>query len=166
MMDLCPEAELDQHKLLTSIGIEPLGNEFNADYLHEAFAGRRTPLKASLLDQRIIAGLGNIYVCEALHRSGLSPRRLSGTVARGRKVDQRLERLATAIRAVLDEAIEAGGSTLRDYAGADGSEGAFQQRFLVYDREGEDCPKRGCSGTVRRIIQSGRSTFYCAACQR
>ncbi|MGI9464034.1 MAG: bifunctional DNA-formamidopyrimidine glycosylase/DNA-(apurinic or apyrimidinic site) lyase [Aestuariivirgaceae bacterium] len=166
MMDLCPEAELSEHRLIAPIGVEPLGNELNAAYLHEAFGNRKTPLKAALLDQRIIAGLGNIYVCEALHRSGLSPKRSAGTLARRRRVDDRLEALTTAIRAVLNEAIAAGGSTLRDYAGADGASGAFQQRFSVYDREGEDCPKPDCSGTVRRIVQSGRSTFYCPRCQR
>ena len=166
MMDLCSEAGLGEHRLLAAIGVEPLGNELNAAFLHEALAGRRTPLKAALLDQRIIAGLGNIYVCEALHRAGLSPKRVAGTLARGRKLDQRLERLAGAVRSVLNEAIEAGGSTLRDYALADGSTGGFQQRFSVYDREDEDCPKPACSGTVRRIVQSGRSTFYCPSCQR
>lgn len=166
MMDLCRESELGNHRLLASIGIEPLGNELNAAYLHEALKGRKTPLKAALLDQRIIAGLGNIYVCEALHRSSLSPKRRAGTLARSAKVDDRLERLSAAIRSILTEAIEAGGSTLRDYASTDGSSGAFQQRFSVYDREDDDCPKPGCSGTVRRIVQSGRSTFYCTSCQR
>ncbi len=166
MMDLCAENDLATHRLLASIGVEPLGNELNAAYLNEAFGNRKTPLKAALLDQRIIAGLGNIYVCEALHRSGLSPKRLAGTLARRSKVDERLERLSGAVRAVLNEAIEAGGSTLRDYAMTDGSSGGFQQRFAVYDREGDDCPKTGCSGRVRRIVQSGRSTFYCPACQR
>ncbi|NNE21406.1 MAG: bifunctional DNA-formamidopyrimidine glycosylase/DNA-(apurinic or apyrimidinic site) lyase [Rhizobiales bacterium] len=166
MMDLCPEGDLDRHRLLASIGIEPLGNELNAAYLHDALKGRKTPLKAALLDQRIIAGLGNIYVCEALHRSGLSPKRLAGTLSRNRKVDERLERLSSAIRSILNEAIEAGGSTLRDYASTDGNSGAFQQLFSVYDREDEDCPKPDCSGTVQRIVQSGRSTFYCTSCQR
>ncbi len=166
MMDLCHESELAKHRLISTIGVEPLGNELNAAYLHKAFHNRRTPLKAALLNQRIIAGLGNIYVCEALHRSRLSPKRLARTLASRRKVDKRLESLAIAIRAVLNEAITAGGSTLRDYADAEGNSGAFQQRFAVYNREGEDCLKTGCSGSVRRVVQSGRSTFYCPHCQR
>ena len=166
MMDLCTEDELGSHRLLASIGVEPLGNELNSAYLNEALKGRKTPLKAALLDQRIVAGLGNIYVCEALHRSGLSPKRLAGTLSNSRKIDERLERLSSAIRSILNEAIEAGGSTLRDYVSTDGSSGDFQQRFSVYDREDEDCPKNDCSGTVRRIVQSGRSTFYCTSCQR
>ena len=166
MMDICAASELGSHRLLATIGVEPLGNELNAAYLNENFKGRKTPLKAALLDQRIIAGLGNIYVCEALHRSGLSPKRLTGTVARAKKIDDRLELLCSSIRTILIEAIDAGGSTLRDYVSTDGSSGAYQQRFSVYDREDEDCPKSTCSGTVRRIVQSGRSTFYCASCQR
>jgi len=166
IMDLCPTDGLAAHKLMRNIGVEPLGNALNAAHLHHAFAGKRAPLKAALLDQRIIAGLGNIYVCEALHRSGLSPRRLAGTLAARRKPDIRLERLVLCIRAVLAEAIEAGGSTLRDYVAADGTSGEFQQRFAVYDREDADCPKDDCGGKILRIVQSGRSTFYCPRCQR
>ncbi len=166
IMDLCPAESLGAHKLMRNIGVEPLGNGLNAEHLHLAFAGKRTPLKAVLLDQRIIAGLGNIYVCEALHRSGLSPKRLAGTLAAHRKPDIRLERLVLSIRAILAEAIEAGGSTLRDYVGANGASGEFQQRFAVYDREDTDCPKGDCGGKIRRIVQSGRSTFYCPRCQR
>ena len=166
LMDLCRTEDLAGHRLLAGLGAEPLGNELNAQYLHERFARRRTPLKAALLDQRIIAGLGNIYVCEALNRARLSPKRLAGTLARTKAVDPRLDRLVMQIRNVLSEAIHAGGSTLRDYAMTDGSSGAFQQRFCVYDREGEACANEGCAGIVRRIVQSGRSTFYCPRCQR
>lgn len=154
------------HPLLARLGVEPLDAAFDAGHLHRAFQDKRAPLKAALLDQRIIAGLGNIYVCEALYRAQLSPLRLAGTLARRRKPDLRLERLVTAIRAVLTEAIAAGGSTLRDYARIDGSAGAFQARFAVYDREGEPCLAPGCAGSVRRTVQSGRSTFWCPVCQR
>lgn len=150
---------------LARLGIEPLGPDMNAALLASAFAGRTTSLKAALMDQRIVAGLGNIYVCEALHRAGLSPARPAGTL-RGVRVGRRAARLALAIRAVLEEAVAAGGSTLRDHALTDGTPGAFQQRFAVYDRMGEPCPRPACSGEVRRIVQSGRSTFYCPVCQR
>jgi formamidopyrimidine-DNA glycosylase len=166
-MTLVPRTELDTHPLFAGIGLEPLGNALSGATLAGLFAGKATPLKAALLDQRLVAGLGNIYVCEALHRAGLSPRRLAGTIAgRGGTTTIRAERLATAIRDVLAEAIEAGGSTLRDYAHTDGSLGYFQHAFRVYDREGEPCPRPGCGGTVQRIVQSGRSTFFCPRCQR
>lgn len=161
LMDLVPLSGLEAHKLLRHTGIEPLGNELSADFLKAGFKGRRTPVKAALLDQTLIAGLGNIYVCEALHRAGISPRRLAGKVPAAS-----LARLAPVIREILEEAIRAGGSTLRDYARADGSAGAFQQEFRVYDREGQPCRARGCGGTVKRIVQAGRSTFYCPRCQR
>ncbi|TIT94262.1 MAG: Fpg/Nei family DNA glycosylase [Mesorhizobium sp.] len=129
--------------------------------------GRRSPLKAALLDQRLIAGLGNIYVSEALWRAGLSPLREAGTIAgSGKRAKEQCERLAAAIRSVIADAIAAGGSSLRDYVQADGSLGYFQHSFAVYDREGEPCPKPGCSGHIKRIVQSGRSTFYCRTCQR
>jgi formamidopyrimidine-DNA glycosylase len=162
MMDLFAEADAANHKHLRHIGVEPLGNGLHADYLMAAFGGKAAPLKAALLDQSIIAGLGNIYVCEALHRAGLSPKRKARTVAKPGKLDP----LIRHIRDILDEAIAAGGSTLQDYAQTDGTEGAFQQRFLVYDREGEPCLKTGCGGTVKRLVQSGRSTFYCPRCQK
>jgi formamidopyrimidine-DNA glycosylase len=131
------------------------------------YAGKKTPLKAALLDQRLVAGLGNIYVCEALHRAGLSPERFAGTIAtKAGKGTAMSERLAVAIRDVLNEAVAAGGSTLRDYAQTDGSLGYFQHRFRVYDREGEACPTPGCGGVIKRIVQSGRSSFYCATCQK
>ncbi|MBX3509487.1 MAG: bifunctional DNA-formamidopyrimidine glycosylase/DNA-(apurinic or apyrimidinic site) lyase [Parvibaculum sp.] len=161
-MDLVPEAELETCRHLAGLGPEPLGNEFSAETLSARFKGRRTPVKSALLDQRNVAGLGNIYVCEALWRAGISPRRSAATVAG----PARTERLAAAIRGVLTEAIAAGGSTLRDYAHTDGELGYFQHGFAVYDREGQACSKPGCGGTVRRIVQSARSTFYCPSCQR
>jgi len=164
-MDLIAAADLETHPLLERLGVEPLGPGLDEAYLERALAGRRAPLKSVLGDQKTIAGLGNIYVCEALFRSGLSPLRSADTLARRRR-DPRLARLVANIRSVLGEAIDAGGSTLRDYAKADGTAGAFQQRFAVYDREGEPCAREGCSGTVRRVVQSGRSTFYCPRCQR
>jgi formamidopyrimidine-DNA glycosylase len=136
----------------------------NGDYLRAAFHKKQAPLKAALLDQRIIAGLGNIYVCEALFRSRLSPRRKAGSISRAN--DPRADDLVRHIRDILTEAIAAGGSTLQDYRAADGTKGAFQQRFLVYDREGEPCHTPGCTAKVKRIVQSGRSTFLCPHCQR
>jgi formamidopyrimidine-DNA glycosylase len=166
-MTLIPRAGLAAHPLTKDIGIEPLGNELTPERLAVLFAGRTTPLKAALLDQRLIAGLGNIYVSEALHRAGLSPRRAAGSiVGRDGAPTRRAVRLTEEIRLVLEEAIAAGGSTLRDFAHADGSLGYFQHRFKVYDREGAPCPNLKCSGAVRRFVQAGRSTFYCASCQR
>jgi formamidopyrimidine-DNA glycosylase len=166
-MQLIAEAELDRHPLFAGLGVEPLGNALTADHLATRAQGRTTDLKAFLMDQRNIAGLGNIYVCEALHRAGLSPNRAASALAdrRGRST-QRTERLVPAIRAVLEEAIAAGGSTLRDYKQADGALGYFQHRFRVYGRDGETCARAGCGGTVRRIVQGGRSTFFCGRCQR
>lgn len=166
IMDLVPESEIETHKLLKDIGVEPLGNQFNGDYLARHFRKKSAPLKAALLDQQIIAGLGNIYVSEVLHRAGLSPRRAAKTLASKRTTDARLECIARHVREVLGEAILAGGSTLQDFVGADGNEGSFQQRFAVYDRENENCNRPGCRGVIRRIVQSGRSTFYCPACQK
>ena len=166
LMDLVGESGLQTHKLLAEIGVEPLGNEFDALYLADAFRGKKAPLKAALLDQRLIAGLGNIYVCEALHRSGLSPKRRAGSLVKKTGYDPRLEDLVRHIRAVLMEAIAAGGSTLRDFIQPQGEKGSFQQVFAVYDREGEKCRKKRCGGTVKRIVQSGRSTFYCPRCQK
>ncbi|WP_112320794.1 bifunctional DNA-formamidopyrimidine glycosylase/DNA-(apurinic or apyrimidinic site) lyase [Oceanibium sediminis] len=160
-MDLAPTETLDQHWLLASLGPEPLGNGFTADHLAARFAGRRTPIKSALLDQRIIAGLGNIYVCEALWRTGIHPRRLAGKLSRAR-----IDALVPAIRDVLGDAIAAGGSSLRDYRQADGELGYFQHSFAAYGREGEPCRRDGCGGTILRIVQSGRSTFYCNTCQR
>ena len=143
---------------VTALGPEPLGSDFTAAYLRTALAGRRTSIKLALLDQRIVAGLGNIYVCEALYHARISPRRAAGQIALSR-----LERLVEAVREVLGEAIAAGGSTLRDYARPDGELGYFSKQFAVYGREGEPC---GCGGVVHRYAEGGRSTFWCPACQR
>jgi formamidopyrimidine-DNA glycosylase len=166
LMDLVGEAGLDQHRLLAEIGVEPLGNQFDASYLADAFRGKKAPLKSALLDQRLIAGLGNIYVCEALYRSGLSPKRKAGSLVKKNGNDPKLEDLVRHIRAVLLEAIAAGGSTLRDFIHPQGEKGSFQQVFGVYDREGEKCLKWRCGGVIKRIVQSGRSTFYCPKCQK
>ncbi len=165
-MLLEPRAEISEHKFFRDIGIEPLGNELNGGLIAKLFAGKAAPLKAALLDQTLIAGLGNIYVCESLHRAGLSPRRAAGALARADgSPTAKADLLATCIRDVLEAAVEAGGSSLRDHRQADGSLGYFQHTFRVYDREGEPCPN-GCGKLVQRIVQSGRSTFFCGACQR
>jgi formamidopyrimidine-DNA glycosylase len=149
------------HPLLAGLGPEPLEPGFDAGYLSRALAGKLTPIKSALLDQKIVAGLGNIYVCEALYRAGISPRRLAATV-----VGARAARLAAAVREVLDEAIAAGGSSLRDYVQANGELGYFQHRWAVYGKEGEPCPGCTCAEGVRRITQAGRSTFFCGKRQR
>ena len=164
-MKLVPRARLEDEPLLRSLGPEPLGNEFDAAMLAKACAGKKTSLKAALSDQRVVAGLGNIYVCEALFRARLSPKRIASTIAeRNGKPNERAEKLVDAIKAVLKDAIEAGGSSLRDHRRADGSLGDFQHNFQVYDREGEPCPS--CKGKIKRIVQGGRSTFYCPSCQK
>ena len=160
-MDMMRTSEAEAHKLLASLGPEPLGNAFNEDHLIAAFKGRNTPVKAALLDQRIVAGLGNIYVCEALFRARISPKRKAGQIA-----PKRVAALAPIIRDVLSEAIDAGGSSLRDFRQADGELGYFQHSFDVYGREGEPCKTDGCDRKISRIVQSGRSSFYCAQCQR
>ena len=158
---------LAAHPLFAGLGVEPLDETFDGAALARLFAGRTTPLKAALLDQRLIAGLGNIYVCEALHRAGLSPRRAAGTlVRRDGTPTVRAHKLAAIIREVLLEAVASGGSSLRDHRQADGSLGYFQHSFRVYDRLDHPCPNLACAGIVRRIVQSGRSTFFCASCQR
>ena len=152
---------------LKDLGPEPLGNDFNAAEMAEKFTGKKTPIKSALLDQRVVAGLGNIYVAEALHRSHILPTILAGTLVTAKgKPKAALEDLAHAVRQVLIEAIEVGGSTLRDFRNAQGGSGYFQHRFAVYDREGQPCPTPLCSGTVQRIVQSGRSTFFCPVCQK
>ncbi len=161
MMDLAATESAHEHRLLASLGPEPLGNQFHEAGLAAALAGRRMPIKAALLDQRIVAGLGNIYVCEALFRASIHPRRAAGRIA-----PARIAALVPTIRDVLKEAIEAGGSSLKDYRQADGELGYFQHAFRVYGREGEACTRPGCTGTIRRIAQGGRSTFYCPQCQR
>jgi formamidopyrimidine-DNA glycosylase len=159
LMTLVDTKHLDEDKLFKDIGVEPLSAKFNTAALAKALDGKKTPIKSALLDQRLIAGLGNIYVCEALFRGGISPKRLAGSIRQ-----DRLPALVTAIKKVLKDAIAAGGSTLRDHAQATGDPGNFQHHFLVYGREGKPC-KLGCKGTVKRIAQSGRSTFYCPKCQ-
>ena len=159
-MDLIETTQLDEHPWFKGLGPEPLGPGFDAAHLQAAFAGRSQNVKATLLDQRIVAGLGNIYVCEALHRARISP-----TTPAGRLSKRRIGVLTLAVKAVLAEAIAAGGSTLRDYAGADGELGYFQHAFRAYGREHEPCLTPGCQGVVRRIVQAGRSTFYCPVCQ-
>jgi formamidopyrimidine-DNA glycosylase len=159
IMDLIAGDALEAHPLLRALGPEPLGNDFNGPALAAALKGKRTAIKAALLDQQVVAGLGNIYVCEALFFAGLSPRRLAYTVQ-----GNRAEKLAAAVRQVLLRAIEAGGSSLRDYVQANGELGYFQHEWAVYGREGEPC--RRCGAPVKRLVQSGRSTFYCARCQK
>jgi len=162
---LVARSKIDEEPLLNGIGPEPLGNEFDAAMLAKACAGKKTSLKAALLDQRVVAGLGNIYVCEALYRSHLSPKRQASTIAdRKGAPNQRAVALVDSIKAVLHDAIKAGGSSLRDHRRADGSLGDFQHNFLVYDREGAPCP--GCKGKIKRFVQNGRSTFYCPGCQK
>ncbi len=166
-MQIVERSALHQHPLFRNLGIEPLGNALDGGVLAQAFAGRKAPLKAALLDQSLIAGLGNIYVCEALHRAQLSPRRAAGTIAgRNGAATPRAHRLALVIREVLSEAVAAGGSSLRDHQRIDGSLGYFQHVFRVYDRAGQTCVTEGCGGRITRIVQSGRSTFYCRKCQR
>ncbi|MFL5395838.1 MAG: bifunctional DNA-formamidopyrimidine glycosylase/DNA-(apurinic or apyrimidinic site) lyase [Myxococcales bacterium] len=165
-MDLLLAEELEASRHFAGLGLEPLGGELSGDRLAELFAGRRAPLKAALLDQRLVAGLGNIYVCEALHRSGLHPEAPASSIASpGGRPREAAHRLAKVIREVLLEAVEAGGSTLRDHAQVDGTLGYFQHRFRVYDRLGESCTTPGCPGTIERLVQAGRSTFLCASCQ-
>lgn len=159
LMTLIETEALEDDKLFQGLGVEPLSNHFHAEYLAAALRGKKTPIKSALLDQRVIAGIGNIYACEALFRAHVSPKRLALKVQPAQIVA-----LADAIKAVLKDAIAAGGSSLRDYKKADGDLGNFQHHFQVYDREGEPCP--GCGGTVKRIVQAGRSTFFCPKCQR
>ena len=167
LMLLAPRAELAEHRLMREVGPEPLGNSFGAETLAAACAGKKTSLKAALSDQKVVAGLGNIYVCEALNRAHLSPKRVASTLAtRAGKPTPRAEKLVDAIKAVLQDAIKAGGSSLRDHRRTDGELGDFQHNFRVYDREGKPCPTQGCRGVIKRIVQTGRSTFYCPVCQK
>jgi formamidopyrimidine-DNA glycosylase len=166
-MKIVPRAKLGDEPLLRDLGPEPLGNEFDAAMLAAACAGKTTSLKAALLDQTVVAGLGNIYVCEALFRAHLSPKRRASTIAdRNGLPNERTRALVDAIKAVLNDAIAAGGSSLRDHRRADGSLGDFQHNFRVYDREGELCPGRACAGKIKRFVQNGRSTFWCPSCQK
>lgn len=160
-MGLIATDQVESHPWFAGLGPEPLGNGFSGAHLAEAFAGKKQSIKVSLLDQRIVAGLGNIYVCEALYRARISPLTAAGKVSR-----RRLETLAAVVRHVLNEAILAGGSTLKDFANAEGGQGYFQHRFEVYGREGKPCPGEGCTGVVKRTVQGGRSTFWCPSCQK
>jgi len=167
LMDLIASEALPAHALFKGLGVEPLSAEFTPDWLAAKLKGKATSIKAALIDQRLIAGIGNIYACEALFRAGISPIRLARTLAtKTGKPRKATEALVKAVKSVLAEAIKAGGSSLRDYARADGRLGSIQHSFKVYGREGKPCRKKGCSGTVRRIVQSARSTFYCPSCQR
>jgi formamidopyrimidine-DNA glycosylase len=160
LMTIVETQSLESHELFKSLGVEPLSRQFDGEYLREALRNKKTPIKSALLDQRVIAGLGNIYVCEALWRSHVSPKRRAAKV-KGVQIDL----LAKAIKQVLREAVNAGGSSLRDHRQTNGELGYFQKRFAVYDRAGEPCTRRDCPGTIKRIVQSGRSTFYCPVCQ-
>ena len=161
LMTITDTNSLSSHVLFAGLGPEPLDAAFTPAFLSTALKGKRTPIKSALLDQRVVAGLGNIYVCEALFRARISPKRLAASVA-----GARTERLVPAIKKVLGDAIKAGGSSLRDYAKADGELGYFQHYFAVYDREGKPCPAKDCRGKIKRIVQSGRSTYYCPSCQK
>lgn len=161
VMDLIPTEQVGQHRLLADLGPEPLGNEFHEDYLVARLKGRATPIKSALLDQRIVAGLGNIYVSEALYRARIAPIKQAGKIAA-----KKVASLVPVIRDVLVEAIESGGSSLKDYRQADGELGYFQHNFRVYGREGDTCRALDCSAVIKRIVQSGRSSFYCPNCQR
>jgi formamidopyrimidine-DNA glycosylase len=166
-MDLIRQSGLEEHRLFKGLGIEPLSDDFTSDWLGAKLKGKKTPIKSALLDQRLIAGLGNIYVCEALHRAKISPLRLAGTLTtKEGKSTPKTDALVKSIKAVLAQAIKAGGSTLRDYARTDGRLGRFQHRFKVYGKEGKPCPTKNCAGKIRRIVQGGRSTFYCPTCQK
>ena len=174
-MKVIARRALDREPLLRELGPEPLGNEFDAAMLARSCANKKTSLKAALLDQRVVAGLGNIYVCEALYRAQLSPRRLAATLATkarqrngipGGEPTDHAKRLVAAIHAVLNQAIKAGGSSLRDHRQTSGELGYFQHSFQVYDREGEKCQTAGCDGIVKRFTQNGRSTFWCPKCQK
>ena len=161
LMTLVNTSTLDADPLFKRLGGEPLSNEFDAEYLRRALKGKKTPIKSALLDQRVIGGLGNIYVCESLWRARISPKRKAARLSR-----PQIELLVPAIKAVLREAVRAGGSSLRDHRRVDGELGYFQKTFAVYDREGTPCRTAGCSGVIKRIVQSGRSTFYCSLCQK
>ncbi|MBV9044884.1 MAG: bifunctional DNA-formamidopyrimidine glycosylase/DNA-(apurinic or apyrimidinic site) lyase [Alphaproteobacteria bacterium] len=161
LMLLVGTDELDEHKLFAGLGVEPLSKDFNASYLAKALNGKKTPIKSALLDQRVIAGLGNIYVCEALFRARISPKRQAAKVRPGQ-----IKLLTSAIKAVLEQAVKAGGSSLRDHKRTDGELGMFQHSFQVYGRTGKPCPAKDCNGTIKRIVQAGRSTWYCPSCQK
>ncbi len=166
-MDLISSDQLANHKYFANLGIEPTGNSLDGECIRNLFTNRKAPLKAAMLDQKLIAGLGNIYVCEALWQAGLSPKRQAKTLSTSSRIAKiRADKLADAIRDVIARAIEAGGSSLNDHRQTDGTLGYFQHRFNVYDREGENCNRKECAGNINRIVQSGRSTYYCGSCQK
>ena len=167
-MDCFPTSDQDTQKFLSNLGPEPTPNHLVPEELGDGLRGKRTPIKSALLDQRVIAGLGNIYVCEILFRAGVSPRRKASSVAGKSGVSNRVEMITAATHDVITEAIDAGGSTLQDFRGVDGEEamGYFVHNFQVYGREGERCMKGACEGVIKRIVQSNRSTFFCPICQR
>ena len=166
-MKLIPRADLNQHPMIAALGPEPLGNAFDGAMLAAACHGKKTSLKAALSDQKVVAGLGNIYVCEALHRAHLSPKRVASTLAlKSGAPHERAEALVDAIKAVLNDAVKAGGSSLRDHRQTDGDLGYFQHAFRVYDRAGTNCPAPKCKGKIKRIVQGTRSTFFCPVCQK
>jgi formamidopyrimidine-DNA glycosylase len=166
-MDLIRQSGLNEHALFKGLGIEPLSDDFAPDWLAARLKGKATSIKAALLNQRLIAGLGNIYASEALHRAKITPYRLAGTIpTKTGKPTPKTIALVKSIKAVLGDAIKAGGSSLRDYRSAEGRPGRFQHSFKVYGREGKPCRGKGCSGKVRRVVQNGRSTFYCPTCQK
>jgi formamidopyrimidine-DNA glycosylase len=167
LMDLIDAGGEQNHRLLAGIGCEPLSEKFNAESFSKSIENKKSPIKTALLDQRIVAGLGNIYVCEILNRAGVSPRRMASSVASSvGRVDSRCERIVEQTKQVLGEAIAAGGSTISDFAAVDGDLGYFAHSFRVYGREGEPCLTHSCSGKIKRIVQGGRSTFFCSKCQR
>jgi len=167
VMDLVPASDLESYALFKGLGVEPLGDALTPEWLASKLKGKATSIKAALIDQRLIAGLGNIYACEALYRARISPLKLAGTLAtKSGKPSKKTEALIEGIKAVLESAIKAGGSSLRDYRHTDGRLGRFQHSFKVYGREGKPCKRAGCDGVIRRIVQNGRSTFYCPVCQR
>ncbi len=161
LVTFCPTNELEENKLLRGLGPEPLSNHFNGQALRSALSGKSVSIKAALLDQRVVAGAGNIYASEALFRAGINPKRKAGSLSLAR-----CERLAGEVRNVLNDALKAGGSSLKDFVGVDGELGYFQHRFQVYDREETPCPNSDCPGTIRRFTQNARSTYYCPTCQR
>lgn len=166
-MKLIARTELDRDPMIEALGPEPLGNAFDAAMLAQACVGKKTSLKAALSDQKVVAGLGNIYVCEALHRARVSPKRTASTLAtKSGAPHERAVLLVDAIKAVLNDAIKAGGSSLRDHRQTDGDLGYFQHSFRVYDRAGTKCPTPNCTGTIKRIVQGTRSTFFCPVCQK
>ena len=166
VMDLIDTSAEEEHRLLRHLGPEPLEHEWTASVLASALRGRNVKIKTALLDQKVVVGIGNIYACEALFRARISPLRISSTLAGKRRPTKRVELLVDAVKGILNEAIESGGSTLNDFQAVDGELGYFTRFFQVYDRDGQECKRESCAGKIIRIVQGGRSTFYCRSCQR